>query len=137
MIFLHRVFFLCLSLLAFSGAASAGGVPLIDPMPISVPAGVDDRTIVQAIKRALAGRDWQVLGEQLGGIDADINVRNKHNARIRIDYTEREITIRYVSSINLDYSVQSGTPTIHRNYPRWINFLQDDIARNLRVSQIQ
>ncbi|QEI07640.1 hypothetical protein FXN63_18695 [Pigmentiphaga aceris] len=137
MTFLHRLFFLGLSLLAFSGAASAAGVPLIDPMPISVPAGADERTIVQAIKRGLAGRDWQVIGEQFGRIDADINVRNKHTARIRIDYNEREIRIRYLSSVNLDYSMHTGSPTIHRNYPRWINFLQDDIARNLRVGQIQ
>jgi hypothetical protein len=137
MTFLNRVFFVFLSLLAFSGAASAAGVPLSDPMPIALPGGVDERAVVQAIKRALAGRDWQVLAEQPGRIDADINVRNKHNARIRIDYNERDITIRYLSSINLDYSTQTGIPTIHRNYPRWINFLQEDIVRNLRVGQIQ
>jgi hypothetical protein len=133
----NRVLLVLLSLLALSGTASAAGVPLVDPMPILVPVGADERTVVQAIKRALVGRDWQVLGEQPGRIDADINVRNKHNARIRIDYNERDVQIRYVSSINLDYSMHTGSPTIHRNYPRWINFLLEDIARNLRAGQLQ
>lgn len=137
MTFLNRALFVLLSVLAFAGAASAAGAPLVDPMPIMLPAGIDERAVVLAIKRGLAGRDWQVIGEQPGRIDADINVRNKHNARIRIDYNERDVTIRYVSSINLDYSTQTGVATIHRNYSRWINFLQDDINRNLRVSQVQ
>lgn len=137
MTFLNRMFFVLLSLIAFSGAASAASVPLRDPSPILLPAGVDERAVVQAIKRALAGRDWQVLNDQPGRIDADINVRNKHNARIRIDYNAQDITIRYVSSINLDYSEQTGTPMIHRNYPRWITFLREDIERNLRVGQLQ
>ena len=137
MTFLKRTFFLFLCLLAFSTVVSAAGVPLSDPMPLAVPAGMSEAAVVQAIKRGLAGRDWQVLAEQPGRIDADINVRNKHNARIRIDYNERDITIRYLSSINLDYSMHTGVPTIHRNYARWINFLQDDIARNLRLGQLQ
>jgi hypothetical protein len=125
-----------LSTLLFCGAAHAL-VPMVDRAPIAVPEGTTPEVEAKAIRRALAGRTWQVKAEQPGRIDATILVRNKHTANIEIDYDPAQIAIKYVSSTNLDYQVIDGTPMIHRFYPRWINYLMDDISKNLVRSDMQ
>ena len=107
--------------------------PLIDPAPISVPAGLTEVQVGKAVKAALLGRGWAVAGEQPGSVSANLS-RDNWVARIRVDYTVAKVQIRYVDSTNLKYEIKrDGTRLIHSNYMNWMKFLHDDIGRNLEL----
>lgn len=108
-------------------------VPLADPAPISVPAGLTAVQAGKAAKAALIGRGWVVSGEQPGTIDATLT-GNDYVAKIRIRYDAHQIAISYVDSSNLKYKVKrDGTRLIHTNYMGWMKYLAGDIGRDLQL----
>jgi hypothetical protein len=107
--------------------------PLVDPAPISVPAGLTDVQVGKAVKAALIGRGWTVTGDQPGSASASLS-RDEWVAKIRVDYSTSQVQIRYVDSTNLKYEVKrDGTRLIHSNYMGWMKFLSGDIGRNLEL----
>lgn len=107
--------------------------PLVDPAPISVPAGLTDVQVGKAVKAALIGRGWTVADQQAGNITATLS-RNEWMAKIRVDYDTAKVQIRYVDSKNLKYEVKrDGTRLIHSNYMGWMQYLSGDIGRNLEL----
>lgn len=107
-------------------------VPLVDPAPIAVPAGLKDVQVGKAVKAALIGRLWKVTGEQPGGIDSTL-IGNDYTAKIHISYDVHEIKIGYVDSTNLKYENKNGQRLIHTNYMGWMKYLSGDIGRNLEL----
>lgn len=108
-------------------------VPLADPAPIAVPAGLTDVQVAKAVKAALIGRGWIVSGEQPGNVDATLN-GNDYVARIKVGYDAHQVQIAYVGSTNLKYEVKrDGTRLIHTNYMGWMKYLSGDIGRNLEL----
>jgi hypothetical protein len=109
---------------------------LIDPAPIAVPAGLDDAKIAQAVKASLVARTWTVNAVKPGHIDASLHLR-KHVASIAIDWAGgSSLKIAYVSSENLDFKEKRGKRYIHGNYLGWIQYLVDDITRNLQNATV-
>lgn len=107
--------------------------PLVDPAPISVPAGLTDVQVGKAVKAALIGRGWTVTGDQPGSASASLS-RDEWMAKIRVDYDTSHVQIRYVDSSHLKYEVKrDGTRLIHSNYMGWMKFLSGDIGRNLEL----
>lgn len=107
--------------------------PLVDPAPIAVPAGLTAVQVGKAAKAALLGRGWTVTGEQDGSLSASLS-RDNWIAKIRVDYTTKQVQIRYVDSTNLKYEVKrDGTRLIHSNYMGWMQYLSGDIGRNLEL----
>lgn len=107
--------------------------PLVDPAPISVPAGLTDVQVGKAVKAALIGRGWTVTGDQPGSASASLS-RDEWMAKIRVDYDTKQVQIRYVDSSHLKYEVKrDGTRLIHSNYMGWMKFLSGDIGRNLEL----
>ena len=107
--------------------------PLVDPAPISVPAGLTAVQVAKGVRAALIGRGWTVTGQQDGSVSASLS-RNEWVAKIRVDYTTAQVQIRYVDSINLKYKVKrDGTRLIHSNYMGWMQYLSGDIGRNLEL----
>jgi len=106
--------------------------PLVNPPPIAVPAGMTDVQVGKAIKAALAGRGWAVIGEQPDAIEASLHLR-KHVAQIHIAHDQQSVRITYVSSSELKYEQKRGKPYIHKNYLGWIQNLVDDIGRDLQL----
>jgi hypothetical protein len=105
-------------------------VPLVDPEPFPVPAGLSEAKVVKSIKVALTGRQWQVSEEHPGKIISTLHLR-EHMAKISIDYDASKIAIRYLDSGELMYAQKKGVTVIHRNYLSWIQNLVNDIQRNM------
>lgn len=108
-------------------------VPLVDPEPFSVPAGLTEAKVNKAIKAALVGRTWVVTEEQPGKIVATLNLRS-HMAKIEIPYDTSKVAIHYLDSSELMYGEKKGVKVIHRNYLSWIQNLVTDINRNLLLA---
>src|SRR3569623_820815 len=111
-------------LLALMGFRDA---PLVNPDPIAVPAGVEDKAILQAVRRALNTRGWIVTDEAPGDVKSTLHLRD-HTARIDISWSSGKLRITYVGSENLKYHVEDGKPYIHKNYLGWIENLTHDIS---------
>ena len=109
-------------------------VPLADPQPIAVPAGLKVEQVSKAIRAALAGRAWAVTSEEPGHIVSTLNVR-EHMAKIDIVYDLQTIAIKYLESGELMYAEKKGQRMIHRNYLNWILNLVNDMNRNLVLVQ--
>lgn len=105
-------------------------VPLENPEPIAVPAGLSEQKVARSIKAALVGRGWVVTEEQPGKIVSTLNLRS-HMAKIDISYNPSQIKIAYLDSKELMYGEKKGVTVIHRNYLSWVQNLVTDIGRNM------
>lgn len=110
--------------------------PLVDPDPITIPAGLSAQDVARAIKMSLINRTWTVTREAPGEIDATLNLRD-HVARIAITYDDAQVRIAYLSSENLKFEEKRGTRYIHKNYLSWINNLTGDISRQLQMLSME
>ena len=70
-----------------------------------------------------------LFGVEPSQIQASINVRQRHLARISVDYSPFGFLIRYRDSQGLEY--EDGK--IHRNYNRWVNSLRAEILHQLKL----
>jgi hypothetical protein len=109
-------------------------VPLTDPEPLPVPAGLKTEQVAKAIKAALVGRNWVVAEDAPGRIVSTLNLR-EHMAKIEVAYDLQTIKIRYLDSGELMYAEKKGQRLIHRNYLNWIQNLRNDMNRNLTLVQ--
>jgi hypothetical protein len=109
-------------------------VPLTDPEPLPVPAGLKTEQVAKAIKAALVGRNWVVAQDEPGRIVSTLNLR-EHMAKIEVAYDVQTIRIRYLDSGELMYAEKKGQRVIHRNYLNWIQNLRNDMNRNLTLVQ--
>jgi hypothetical protein len=128
---LRRSLLLLLVLPLMLMLTAARKAELTDPGPIAIPAGLEEKEIVTAIKSSLIARTWTVGKSSPGRIDATLNIR-AHRADISITYDQENVRISYVSSENLDYKQKKGKTLIHSNYIGWINNLTADISRNMQ-----
>ena len=107
-------------------------VPLSDPEPIAIPAGLNEALVTKAIKAALVGLTWDLTEVQPGRILSTLNLRT-HMAKIEVAYDDQAIRIRYLDSSELMYAEKKGERLIHRNYLNWVQRLSNDIAKNLQL----
>jgi len=112
-----------------------GAAVLVDPAPISVPAGLSTKDVSKAIRSGIVSRGWVVAKDENGKIDAVLNIRT-HEVKVNIGYDAKQIKISYVSSQNLDYSEKNGERRIHKKYNQWIDNMVQDIQRQLQVTAI-
>lgn len=103
---------------------------LVDPEPISVPAGLKEPAVAKAITLGVAQRGWIISKQEPGYMEATLNIRT-HMARVGITYDTSTIQIRYLDSSNLDYEVAKDGRHIHRNYLKWVNNIVHDISVQL------
>lgn len=124
---------LLLALLLSCGQAHAGRAEIVDPPPVSIPAGLSQEQVVKDIRRALIGRGWSVKAEQPGEIDSELHLR-EHVASIKLAYDASEVRLSFVDSRNLDYKEKGGKRYIHSNYLGWIGYLVQDLNTNFRIT---
>ena len=124
-----------LGLVAVAPIAVASEV-LVDPQPISVPAGLSEKAVAKSIRLGVAQRGWVVSRQDPGYMEATLNIRS-HVAKVGITYDTNSIQIRYLDSTNLDYEVKKGVRRIHRNYLKWINNIVRDISAQLQSAEIE
>jgi len=110
--------------------------PLVDPAPVPVPAGLDDQAIAKSIRLGGAQRGWIVTRQDPGAMELTLNIRT-HMAKVGVKYDTKSIQFTYLDSTNLDYEVNKGNRYIHRNYPKWVNNLVNDVSVQLALAQSQ
>jgi hypothetical protein len=109
-------------------------VPLTDPAPIPVPAGVGTAKVEQVIGAALTSRNWRIVKHVPGEVDAVYDPRN-FSVTIAVHYDASKVRINYVTSSNLKYEVKGGVRYIHKNYQSWIKNLVTDIQNGLMMAK--
>ena len=109
-------------------------VPLTDPAPIAVPANVSTAKVEQLIGSALTARNWRIVKQVPGEIDAVYDPR-EFSVTIAVHYNAQQVQINYVTSNNLKYEVRNGVRYIHTNYESWIKNLVTDISNGLMMSK--
>ena len=109
---------------------------LVEPEPITVPAGISAADVAKAIKVAIVRRGWVVTKEESGQLDATLNVRT-HMLKVAIPYSDKQVSIKYVASEDLDYQEKSGVKYIHNKYMTWTRNMKVDIERELQVLTIK
>jgi hypothetical protein len=129
--FRSRLTALLLVPLAFLLMGGAAPIPLTDPQPLTVPAGLTVQQVAKAIKRGSTSRvGWAVTKEESGLIEATLNVR-QHMLKVNIPYSAKEVAIKYVDSQNLEYGEKKGVKVIHPKWVNWTRNLLSDIQREL------
>jgi hypothetical protein len=110
-----------------------GAIPLTDPAPVSVPAGLKIEQVSKAIKAGVLSRTgWTITKEEPGQYEATLNVR-QHMLKVNIPYTTTSVGMKYVDSQNLDYGEKKGVKVIHPKWANWTRNLQTDIQRELQL----
>ena len=112
-----------------------GAAVLVDPPPISVPAGLTAKDVSKAIRSGVISRGWVVMKDEKGHMDTVLNVR-KHEVKVDIGYDTKQITIKYVGSTNLDYDEKNGVRHIHKKYNQWIDNMVRDIQNQLQIEKM-
>jgi hypothetical protein len=79
-----------------------------------------------AIRRAGTSLGWRMTPREPGHIQGTLYVRT-HVAVVDVNYTTRAYSIRYADSTDLNFDGDS----IHPNYNRWIQKLDDAIRAQL------
>lgn len=109
-------------------AANARTAPIhdIENQPITSTSEVTMDDVEKAIVAAGRNRGWIMKRVEPGHLLATLNIRT-HQAVVDITFDEKQYSIKYKSSENLDY--EDGK--IHPNYNSWIGYLDQDIQANL------
>jgi len=128
---LLRAALVTLALLTLVGCTSK---PIVNPSRTLTPeVQASQEQVKQAIVTALTKREWSVQRVNPGQIQAEITVREKFHVEIDINYSADGYTIVYRDSSGMGY--QDGK--IHKNYLRWVRFLDQDILAELRAHHDQ
>lgn len=91
------------------------------------------------IKRAITAgaieRGWVITGQSDGKIEASLDKGGKHQVVVDILYTDKNYSINYKSSVNLNETVKDGVTMVHPNYNRWVVYLTQSINASLARMQ--
>ena len=83
-----------------------------------------------AILRGGSNIGWQMREERSGVVMGTVQQRS-HSVTVEIPYDSKQYTIKYHSSVNM----MEGPGTIHRNYNRWVERLNRNIAAEINKIQ--
>ena len=117
---MRRQLFVALMVLAFSLPLLAA-VPLVDPQPIAVPAGLTAKEVSRGIRMGLTQRSWIINKEHPESTEATLVIR-KHTVRVQLDYDTKTVALKYVDSTNLGYGLgkDGQTRVIRKKYGPWM-----------------
>lgn len=106
-------------------AGCARTAPILTPQTTITTQNSTDQ-VKSAIFEAGLKRGWIMTPAGAGIINGRMASRG-YSVNIRINYSASAYTINYVSSTNL----RARRGSIHRNYNRWVNNLDNDIQLQL------
>jgi hypothetical protein len=101
--------------------------PVMNFEASDVPAGLSQAKVQEVITSSARALKWKAKTVRPGLVVAKINVRG-HVAEVSIPYSNKNYSIFYKSSKNLDYNGHD----IHRNYNRWVANLNKKIQDRLQ-----
>ena len=115
-------------------SACSHTVPIINPTFETSTASPSN--MEKAIRLALLNRGWTVNSFRPGRFEATYRRGDEIDATITVTYVGRKVTIQHVRSNGLQYGGnEQGDLAIHKNYNRWVTFLERDIQRNVAAFQ--
>lgn len=85
------------------------------------------REIGDVVERSAINRGW-LVEEQYAGLYQLTQSKKTHKAVVEVSFDQSSYSIKYKDSVDLFYN---GT-NIHRNYNRWVKYLERDIQQNLQ-----
>ena len=103
--------------------------PLVTPT-VTLPQSTSKDQMQQAVRKTLLNRGWKIDSETSGSTTAHIQ-QNKLFANIRVDYDEKQATVRHLDSKNLNYEKTPDGERIHNHYNFWANSIVNDIRKDL------
>lgn len=121
-----------LPLLLLAATLGCSTTALVNPEPVA-PARTPGRTEA-AILRAVWYSHWTVESQKPGEVVARL-ARGSWEMVVAIDYGE-QISIRYVSSHNLDYDGSSHPPRIHAGYNKRVKRLMETIEHEVVLADM-
>jgi hypothetical protein len=74
------------------------------------------------ISRGCSKRQWTAFQHGDGSVACSILVRGRHFVKVEIRFSEKQYSILYSDSREMNYNFEEQT--IHRNYNRWVANLQ-------------
>lgn len=108
-------------------AALAGKtVAIDDPVKVELSTKASAAQVKKAVKLAVLGRKWDIQNEKGSGFHAKYSRTDRNGtigATIHVEYSPKEVTLKYVNSEGLD----AAEGRIHPTYNKWVNFLAKDI----------
>jgi|SRR6267378_850577 len=126
------------ALVAASAVHARSTVPIIDHEKIAVVTGSGKSIDADSVKKAIAAgvassRKWELHPAADGKtLQAALSWNaNKHTIVVEIVPTATQYSVKYVSSINMKYEVQSGTRVIHPHYNKFVEELIQSIRAEL------
>lgn len=130
---IDRAFVASLLLVAVMGCRAGGQVYEVKDAPIQTATG-KELTLEQVQKAIIdAGikQTWIMTPVKSGEMLGEYNVQS-HQIHVLIPYTTKNYSILYKDSSNLRYDPEKRT--IHVNYQKWIERLDNEIKTRLRMA---
>lgn len=110
-------------------------MPIIDHPDIPVLISAGHTPTAASVKRAIlagaAAKNWTVVEQANGKLQASLKVRNKHTIIVTIGYNAQSYSITYQDSIDMNYGQRDGKPVIHPFYNNWVSELKESIGAEM------
>lgn len=85
--------------------------------------------VADIVRLAASKHGWEVVQEESGMAVLRLNRGRDKWVTTRVTYDTKTVTIRYLDSQNLNYSVRDGKSWIHPGFNRWIDSLKRSMVR--------
>ena len=123
--------------LVVATSATAGGREPVGPPIVAqlvpVDGAMDSADAVRAlIVDTAKAKGWRVFSDKPGVLRLELTVRGKHHVVTDVAYDDKQATLTYVTSQNMDFKVKNGEPWIHSSYVRWVTLLASAIESRSR-----
>lgn len=118
-----------LVLATLSTASPARAAPIDDPVTIKLLERASLEQVALAVKRSLARREWEIVEEKPGLIQAVLERDDETYVYIDIAFDTRRVKILYLDSEGLDFDESRGE--INGRYNKWLRYLTRQIDKEL------
>ncbi len=123
--------------LAAPAVVARTSVPIQNHENVSVTTASGKKATPAQIKAgfesAASALGWQLSQPAGGQMIATLHVRGKHTIAADVSYKPGVYSVKYRSSVNMNYAPGEGAGVIHPHYNKWLQALLDraraDIAR--------
>jgi hypothetical protein len=126
-----RAIVVCLALAAMVACRAGGQVYEVKDAPIESAKPLTLDQIQKAIIDAGIKQTWIMTPIKPGEMLGEFNIQS-HQIHVMIPYTTKSYSILYKDSSNLRYDPEKRT--IHVNYAKWIERLDNEIKARLRMA---
>ena len=112
---------------------------LISPYPGELPRRMSATEAEKTLQLAFLDLGWVITKVSPGVVEAEIELRGRHRARVEARYTDTSIAMHYVDSSGLDYEQCKRNPKktcINDNYHAWLSNVIKALPNALQKLQL-